>query len=222
MEKPKAAILVRVSTKKQDSDRQKHDLVAEAGRRGWEVVEIVEEVISGLSEADDRKGLARISDLARRGRINKVMVHEITRVARLPSVIHGFVEHLTGCGVSLYYHQQSLETLTAQGNPNAMAQLMIAILAGLAKNETDVLSDRIRSGMEGARRNGVRIGRPKGKWDDGKFRARYSAVIREIERHPEMSNGRLALLGGVSVSTVIKIRRFLREPVEGSSGVAGG
>jgi DNA invertase Pin-like site-specific DNA recombinase len=66
------AILVRVScSEKQTTDRQKSELLAYADSKGFSVVEVVEEKISGRASANERTGLKRIEDLAESGAIKK-------------------------------------------------------------------------------------------------------------------------------------------------------
>ena len=79
-----AVILVRVSTVKQDTDRQVTELRAVATSRGWEVVEVLEETVSGRADQSERSGLHRAEELALTGKIKKVLVHEVSRVARPP------------------------------------------------------------------------------------------------------------------------------------------
>ena len=106
------AILVRVSTKRQETERQVHELRAVAEARGWSVVEVVEEDgVSGAAKDADRHGLARVEALAAAGAIRKVLVHEVSRVGRRPAVVHGFVERLLDLKVSLYWHSQRIETM---------------------------------------------------------------------------------------------------------------
>jgi hypothetical protein len=62
------AILVRVSTDKQTTDRQKSELLAYADSKGFSVVEVVEETVSGRASTLDRTGLKRIEELAEEGK----------------------------------------------------------------------------------------------------------------------------------------------------------
>ena len=93
-------ILVRVSTVKQETARQISELQQHAAGKGYHVVEVCEEKISGSAQDDDRHGLRRVEELAVSGKIKKVLVHEVSRVARRNSVAHRFVETLEECGVS--------------------------------------------------------------------------------------------------------------------------
>ncbi len=213
MSKPiKAALFLRVSTDRQDVTRQQSDLSVEAAARGWEVVKVVSEVISGSADYEDRAGLDEILTLAQKGKIQKVMVHEVTRLGRLPSVIHTFVEALTKAKVSLYCHQQGFETLNPDGSQNIMADLMISILSGLAKNETAVLKLRILSGMRDAERRGVKIGRPAGRRSEEKTRQEYAKQLALLEANPHLSVNQQARLLELSPGTVMKLRK-LRNPV---------
>ena len=112
------AILVRVSTVKQETQRQISELQYYASHKGYKVVEICREIVSGGADEDSRHALRHVQDLARQGKIKKVLVHEISRLARRNSVAHRFVEALEDCGVSLYWHAQGIETLLSNGKRN--------------------------------------------------------------------------------------------------------
>lgn len=159
-------IIVRVSTSKQETARQVQELEKLAKDRGWRVVEVCQETISGSAKMEERPGLMRALELAQAGSIKKVLVHEISRVARRSSVAHTFVEKLEECGVSLYWHAHNIETLLASGKRNPAAAIMLALLAEMARAEKDTLKERILSGLAHARKHGTKsgraIGRPEG------------------------------------------------------------
>lgn len=155
-------ILVRVSTNRQETDRQLSDLTAYAKERGYTVAEVCEEVVSGKADEAERTGLQRALELAKAGVVKKVLVHEVSRLARRNSVAHAFVEALVACGVSLYWHSQSIETLLPSGKRNPAAGIMFSLLSEMACAERETLIERIRSGMNEAKRKGKHLGRPKG------------------------------------------------------------
>src|SRR6478609_7695039 len=89
------AILARVSTDKQDTSRQIHELRQAAEENGWEVIEVIDEAgVSGKAAPDERYGLLRAHVLASKGEIRKVMVHEVSRLARRNSTAHKFIEEM--------------------------------------------------------------------------------------------------------------------------------
>lgn len=156
------AILVRVSTQRQETDRQISELQSYADSKGYRVVEILTETVSGKADESERLGLRRAEELARTGKIKKVLVHEISRLSRRNSTTHRFVETLEEYEVSLYWHSQAIETLLPNGKTNPAARVMLALLAEMARNELEVLRTRILSGLEEAKRKGVILGRRKG------------------------------------------------------------
>ena len=121
--KTKVAVLVRVSTLRQETDRQVSELLNYAKAKGYEVIEICREQVSGNANEEHRHGLMRAQELAQSSAVDKILVHEVSRLARRNSVAHRFVEVLEECGVSLYWHQQGIETLMPNGKRNPAAAI---------------------------------------------------------------------------------------------------
>lgn len=199
--KPRCAILVRVSTVRQETDRQISDLRELVERKGWNVVAVVEE--EGVrGSAKVRPGLDRVIAMARAGEIDKVAVHEVSRVARKNSVAHKFLETLTECGVSLYWHAQGIETMLDNGTRNPAAGLIFSIMSEFARNESEQLSQRIRSGLAEARRKGVVLGRAK--VPQSAFLAKYGHVADLLRSG--VSIRKIASELGCGISTVQKVK----------------
>ena len=205
------AILVRVSTVKQETQRQISELQTYAERQRYEVIEVCRETVSGGADDADRHALRRIEALAREGRIRKVLVHEISRLARKNSVAHRFVETLEACGVSLYWNAQCVETLLPDGRRNPAAGIMLALLAEMARSEVETLRARINSGLAQARRNGVTLGRPKGSTlPPATFLQKHKDVSRLLRLGHSVRNA--AKIAGKGVSTVQRVAKALRSP----------
>jgi DNA invertase Pin-like site-specific DNA recombinase len=202
------AILVRVSTVKQETSRQISELRMYAASKEYEIVEICQETVSGNANGDERHGLRRAEALALEGRVKKVLVHEISRLARRNSVAHHFVETLEECGVSLYWHAQGIETLLPNGKRNPAAGIMLALLAEMARSEVELLRERINSGLREARRKGVKLGRPKGTTLDRKvFLQKHKDVLRQLKAGQSVRNA--AKITGRGVSTVQRVKLAL-------------
>lgn len=193
VEKLPVAIMVRVSTGKQETDRQVFELREVAETAGWQVVEVVEETISGAALESARMGIERVMELARARRIKKVLVHEVSRIARRNSTSHLFLEELEMLGVSIYWHAQRIETLLPSGRRNPAASIMFSLLAEMARSERETLVERIKSGIAAAKRKGVHCGRPFGS---SLSREDFLVKHRDVQRH---------LRGGHSVRHVAKI-----------------
>lgn len=205
-------IFLRVSTSLQNTDRQKSELLAYAETKGFKVVEVIEETISGRASANDRTGLKRVEELVESGSIKKVLVHEVSRIARTNSILHRFIENLEAHGCSLYWHSQSIETLLPSGKRNPAASLMISLLADLARNEVEVLRERINSGLAEARRKGVILGRPRGsKMSSESLLSRHSDIVRLLKQgHSIRHAGKIV---GKGFSTVQRVKRILDQRV---------
>jgi len=202
--KPRCAILVRVSTARQETDRQINDLRLLVEKKGWDVVEVVEE--DGVrGSAKVRHGLDRVVALAQSGAIDKVAVHEVSRVARKNSVAHKFLETLTECGVSLYWHSQGIETMLDNGTRNPAAGLIFSIMSEFARSESEQLSQRIRSGLAEAKRKGVVLGRAKE--ESSSFLAKYAKVAELLQSG--MSIRKVSAETGVNHVTVQKVKSNL-------------
>lgn len=202
------AILIRVSTSKQETTRQLHELMQYSAGRGYTVVEVCREVISGNANADERQGLQRVEELAATGKIKKVLVHEISRIARRNSIAHKFVETLEDYGVSLYWHAQSVETLLPSGKRNPAAGIMLALLAEMARAELETLRARILSGLAVARRNGKILGRRKGSTlSRAAFLTKHADIIRLLRSGQSIRN--TAKIANKNGSTVQKVKATL-------------
>lgn len=202
------AILVRVSTSKQETDRQVAELQEYAASKGYQIVETCREQVSGAARAEERHGLLRAEELALSGQVAKILVHEVSRLARRNSVAHAFVEKLDEVGVSLYWHQQGIETLLPNGKRNPAASIMFALLAEMARAERETLSERIKSGLSEARRKGRRLGRPKGSGlPDAKLLAKHKDICRRLREGHSIRN--TAKITGKGVSTVQRVKGIM-------------
>jgi len=202
------AILVRVSTTKQETARQLSELRDYAEGKGYSIVAECEEKASGASDVAKRQGIHDVLDLARQGRIQKVLVHEVSRVARRNSVAHRFVEELEELGVSLYWHAQGIETMLPNGKRNPAASVMFALLAELARNERETLSERIRSGLQEAAKRGRYPGRPVGTaMSPEELVRKHSKVVRQLRAGQSIRN--TAKICGVSKGTVERVRKAM-------------
>jgi DNA invertase Pin-like site-specific DNA recombinase len=204
-DKVPVVILVRVSTAKQETARQISELEQHAAAKNYEVVEVCQETISGSAEDGDRHGLRRAEELARDGKIKKVLVHEISRIARRNSVAHRFAETLEDHGVSLYWHAQSIETLLPNGKRNPAAGIMLALLAEMARNGSETLRERIKSGLGLARKRGVVLGRRKGTTlSREQLLQKHKDVVRLLKSGQSVRNA--AKIVAKAISTVQRVK----------------
>ncbi len=205
----KVAIFARVSTTdRQTTDRQVNDLRALCANNAWTVVETITEQVSGAKANSDRAGVQALFDLARRRSINKIVVTEISRIGRNVSESVQIIETLTACGVSLYIQNIGMETLLADGRANFMFKPILLTLVGFAEMERELLRERIKSGLDTARRRGQKLGRPTGVTETtDEVLDKYPRIVRELRAG--MSVRKAAKICDVSPNTVQKVKQAL-------------
>lgn len=204
----KAVIFARVSTDdgRQDNDRQLFDLRDLCAANGWEVAHEITERISGAKSNDERAGLQKLLKVARIGKVQKIVVTEVSRLGRSVSDGVQLIEELTKAGVSIYIQNIGMETLLHDSRPNYMFKPILLTLMGFAEMERELLRDRIKSGLAKARRKGKRLGRPKGSsQSDNELLTKYPAVVKEL-RDGHLSVRKIAKLHDVSPTTVQKVK----------------
>jgi putative DNA-invertase from lambdoid prophage Rac len=155
----RVAIYCRVSTHDQNCERQEKDLLEYAERLGYEVVGIWSEFGSGVKL--DRVKRKEVMSIARKGKIDAVLVTELTRWGRSTIDLINTLNDLHSWKVSLIAQTgMQFDLSTPAGN------LMLTIMAGLAEFERSLIQERIKSGVALARSKGKVFGRKPGSKAD--------------------------------------------------------
>lgn len=202
----RAAILARVSTNKQENARQLSELQQVAAQNGWTVTHTIETTTSGT--ATHRPDLDNLIHLAQTKQIDKIMVHEVSRLSRRNGMLHQTLDTLCELKVSLYWHAQRIETLLSNGKRNPAASMMFAILAEMARSEREELVSRIRSGLDEAKRKGKVLGRPTGTTTPTQeLLAKHSDVVRHLTQGKSLRD--TAARTGKGLATVKRLRRMM-------------
>lgn len=197
----KAALYLRVSTDSQTTENQRLVLIEVAQRLGWDVVHIFEDAgISGAKGRDQRPGFDGLMRAITRGEIQIVAAWSVDRLGRsLPHLV-GFLSEIQAKGCDLYLHQQAVDTSTPSG------RMLFQMCGVFAEFEREILKSRIAAGLDRARQNGVKLGRPAiPPIDLDKVRTRLGQgqSIRVIARAT-----------GFSTATVQRVKRSMAEPAE--------
>ncbi len=155
----RVAIYARVSTdnKGQDPENQLRQLRSWCGRMGYQVAGEYVEHESGGKGAEQRREYARLfADAARRD-FDMVLVWALDRFTRdgmAATVVD--LQRLKSYGVS--FHSYTEEHLSTDNE--IVRNILLAILASLAKLEREKISQRTKAGLERARAMGKQLGRP--------------------------------------------------------------
>ena len=201
----KAVIYARVSTNTQDYQRQLDELRDYADRMGYEVVKEFSEKISGAKKVDERVALSGLLYYVSHNCVDKVLIYECSRLSRRVVDFLSVVESLTEQGISVYIHQNGLETLQPDGKPNPIAQLVLGILAQFNSMERGLIRSRMESGYNHYRANGGKVGRKEGyRKSAQQMKEEYAEELRLLRKGYSLANVRK--LTGTSINTLRKVR----------------
>jgi DNA invertase Pin-like site-specific DNA recombinase len=151
----RVALYCRVSTAHQSSDNQLQELERVASTRGWNVVRTFrDDGISGAKGREERPALDALLKAASRREIDLIAVWSIDRLGRSLQNLVTVVNDLQALGVGLFIYQQQLDTTTPSG------KLCFSMFGAFAEFERNLIRDRVRVGLERAKKNGVKLGRP--------------------------------------------------------------
>jgi DNA invertase Pin-like site-specific DNA recombinase len=151
----RAAIYLRVSTQDQTTSNQEHELRQAAERAGWQVAKVYKD--HGISGAKGRNGRPAFDTLCRdatKRQFDVVMAWNVDRLGRSLKDLVAFLSELHALGIDLFLHQQGLDTTTPSG------KAMFQMLGVFAEFEHSIIQERVRAGLQRAKREGKRLGRP--------------------------------------------------------------
>lgn len=201
----KVVIYARVSTAIQEYDRQIDELKDYAKRMDYEVVKVYCEKISGAKKVAERNALSELLDYVRNNKIDKVLIYECSRLSRRIVDFLQVIEVLNELKVSLYIHQNGLETLLKNGSVNPIASLVLGIVAQFNSMERSLIRSRMESGYNHFRSNGGRVGRKQGyKKSAENMKEEYAEEIRLLKKGISLRN--ICKITHTSVNTLRKIR----------------
>ena len=201
----KAVIYARVSTNGQDYQRQLAELRAYANRMGYEVVREFSEKISGAKKVEERAALTDLLEYVGTHNVGKVLIYECSRLSRRAVDFLSVIDQLTEHGVSVYIHQNGLDTLQPDGKPNPIAQLVLGILAQFNSMERGLIRSRMESGYNHYRANGGQVGRKVGyRKSDQQMREQYAEELRLLKKGYSLAN--VYKLTGTSINTLRKVK----------------
>jgi len=136
---------IRVSTMDQNTYRQ------EIALSDMNVTKTFKEKISGKNT--ERPELKKMLEYVREGDV--LYIESISRLARSTKDLLNIVETLNGKKVDLISLKENIDTTTPQG------RFILTIFAALSELERESILQRQKEGIDAARKNGKRFGRPK-------------------------------------------------------------
>lgn len=204
----KVCIYARVSTKGQDYERQLEELRRYASQMEYNVVREFSEKISGAKKVEEREALLDLLDYVSAHPVDKVLIYECSRLSRRAVDFLSVIETLTAQRVSVYIHQNGLETLSPNGTPNPIAQLVLGVLAQFNSMERSLIRSRMESGYNHFRALGGKVGRKAGyRKSDQQMKSEYQTEIKLL--HKGLSLRNVQAITHTSVNTLRKLKAMI-------------
>ena len=203
----RAVIYARVSSvgDRQSTTRQVEDLKRYISFNDMELINIYEEKMSGAKE--NRPVLTECIEFCIENHVNTLCVSEISRLGRSVKIVVNTIDQLTQAGVNIYIQNIQLSTLDSEGQPNAIAKMITAVLSSFAEIERDGIVYRLQSGRRVAiEQRNVKLGRKVGSVKSRERKQEeYAKVIRSLKQGKSIRD--TAAICGVSVSTVQRVKK---------------
>jgi len=153
----KVAIYARVSTSEQTVENQLLALEKYAKRMEWEYDIFVE----SESTRKTRPVKNNVYQALLRGEYDGLLIYKFDRWARSTTELISEMEVLVRRKVSIHSLNEGFDISSSMG------QAMLTVISAFAQLERDLIRERTLAGLERAKAQGKKLGRPKGSKDKG-------------------------------------------------------
>jgi len=149
----RAALYARVSTSDQTCENQLLELRRYCDARGWTAKEYVDAGVSGAK--DRRPALDALLKDAKRRRVDVLVCWRLDRLGRNLKHLITLLDELQAVGVAFVSLAEGIDATTPAG------KLQMHILGAIAEFERERIRERVLAGLQRARAQGQRLGRPR-------------------------------------------------------------
>ena len=208
----RVCLLLRVSTNAQDYEYQHNTLSELCERKGWQIVKVFANKVSGAKKNEERKEIVELLDFVKSNQVDRVVATEISRIGRDTLEALKTIEILNEHKVNLYLANYNIETLTPNGEVNPIARLILTICLEISSYERNLIRYRMKAGYEDylKRRKEnpeLRLGRQGYQKSKEAYREQYSKELSLMRKGISMRN--VQQLTGTSLGTLQKLKKYL-------------
>lgn len=174
---------IRISTDKQDLEKQRHLLLEYAQKQRLIVDEFIEIEVSSRKDATER----RIEELyTKLGEGDILLVAELSRLGRDMLQVLNIINDLGTHGTKItFVRQPELSTTGSHG------KLLLAIYSYFAEAEREFISMRVKQGLAAVKAKGGKLGRPKGSRNKERvLDAHRDEILKYLQRGIDLASVR--------------------------------
>ena len=205
----RVVILARVSSDRQDYERQVNELTEFCNSVKWEVVRVFANKVSGAKKNEERPEILEMLSFIKENDIKRVCCLEVSRLGRNTLEALKIIQTLNDNRVSLYIKNYNIETLTPDGKQNPVASLITTILLEISQMERQTIRERMKSGhrqyVSKCRENNIKMGRPCDyKKGVDVYKEQYQREITLLKKGLSLRN--VSQLTSTSINTLRKLK----------------
>jgi len=153
---------IRTSTDKQDLNNQKLEIFEYAKKSGLQVDDFIEMSISSKKSTKERRIDEMLSSL---DDADALIVTELSRLGRSTAEVIGLVNELLKKQVRVIVIKQKLDIR----QHDMTSKIMITLFSLFSELERDLISLRTKEALASKKRQGIKLGKPKGTIQKSKF-----------------------------------------------------
>jgi len=168
----RVALYCRVSTTEQTTENQKIRLVEYAKKMGWDF-DLYEETMSSRKTRPIKQALLQ---KLRHKEYDSIVVWKLDRWARSMRELIIEVEELYNKDINFISISDNIDLSTATG------KLQFQILSAFAEFERNLIRERTLEGLNRAKSQGKKLGRPKGSKDKKEYRRKAGYFLRYAKK----------------------------------------
>ena len=194
MKLKRAAIYTRVSTLDQHPEMQEQELRDYVARRNWTLHQVyTDKGVSGAVEK--RPGLDAMMHDCRHRKVDVVIVWKFDRFARSLKQLLNALELFRELGIGFVSCTEAIDTSLPHG------EMLFQIIGAIAQWERSLIVERVKAGLQHARQQGKRLGRPS----LSELTPGETAKLKNERKREQVPFRELAKKYGVSVWTAHKL-----------------
>jgi len=202
-------IYVRVSQSRGDYERQIKELKNLVAKKGWQLLEIFKEKISGKKSNEEREEFSRALNFVKNNQVDKFLIWEFSRLGRTSITIQQNVSLLHKSCCSVVINGLGFETLNEKCEETIEGKVLVSVLSLIAELEVDNIKQRLNSGRDSYIASGGKLGRKVGYVKPIKETKNYKIVVDMLSKGNRLKD--IVTASGVSANTIRKVKASLEK-----------
>ncbi|MEI6126381.1 MAG: recombinase family protein [Pseudomonadota bacterium] len=171
----KTIAYLRVSTNKQELQNQKLEILEYARKNDLKISQFIEIEISSRKTTTERRIEELLGTLAIG---DTLIISELSRLGRSISEIIRITDSLVKHKVRLISIRESIDL---KRENNLQTKIIITLFGIMAEVERSLISERTKMGLALARKNGKKLGRPKGSISASKLEKHTDTIKEDLK-----------------------------------------